>query len=292
MKLKFRGPDAFACDGTLTGLPAPAAQTPDGCKAGGFVLGCQAWTFKKFSVLEAIEKTAAAGGMAIEFYPGQKLSPEGPATTFDHNATDETIAIVRAKLRKSGIRPVNYGVVKISKDEAAARKVFEFAKKLSLYGLTTESLAAIDTLERLAREYDVCVGFHNHPRRRFNPFYKSWDPNHILSVVQDRDPRIGAAADTGHWVRSGLDPLACLKILHGRLISVHLKDLNKKSRTAHDVPCGTGVANLTAVLDELKRQGFTGNISIEYENHWNDNLAEVAQSVDFVRRHGTARPEN
>ena len=31
-----------------------------------------------------------------------------------------------------------------------------------------------------------------------------WDPNYILSLVKDRDWRLGACADTGHWVRSDL----------------------------------------------------------------------------------------
>ena len=43
-------------------------------KIGGFALGCQAYTFNRFSVFEAIEKTREAGGKTIEFYPGQKLS--------------------------------------------------------------------------------------------------------------------------------------------------------------------------------------------------------------------------
>jgi hypothetical protein len=39
-----------------------AAPIPDDCKTGGFALGCQAWTFHNYSVMEAIDKTAAAGG--------------------------------------------------------------------------------------------------------------------------------------------------------------------------------------------------------------------------------------
>ncbi len=34
-----------------------------------------------------------------------------------------------------------------------------------------------------------------------------------FELVKDRDMRIGACADTGHWVRSGLNPVDCLKIL-------------------------------------------------------------------------------
>jgi len=98
----------------------------------GFAVGCQAWTFNRFSVFEAIDKTAEAGGKVIEFYPGQKLSKEQPDIKFDHNASDDIIAKVKAKLAEKGIRAVNYGVVGIPKEEAGARKVFEFAKKLDL----------------------------------------------------------------------------------------------------------------------------------------------------------------
>ena len=264
-----------------------AAPIPEDCRTGGIALGCQAWTFKEYSVMEAIDKTAAAGGKVIEFYPGQKFSPEKPDVKFDHNASDEMIAAVKARLAKDGIRAVNYGVVGIPKDEAEARKIFEFAKKFELYGITTESVDAIDTIEKLVKEYDIRVGFHDHPRQLDNPAYKMWDPNYVLSVVKDRDARIGSCADVGHWVRSGLNPVDCLKILQGRVISAHLKDLNEKSLWAHDVPFGTGVSNIAGIIDELKRQNFAGNASIEYEYNWKDNVVDAAQCVGFVRGYGS-----
>jgi sugar phosphate isomerase/epimerase len=264
-------------------FPGAAAPIPDEYKTGGFAVGCQAWTFNKFSVFEAIDKTAEAGGKVIEFFPGQKLSPEKPDVKFDHNASDEAVAQVIARLKERGIKAVNYGVVSIPTDEAGARKVFEFAKKLGLYGITTESVDALDTIEKLVKEYDIKVGIHNHPRRPTDPNYKVWDPNYVLSVVKDRDPRIGSTSDTGHWVRSGLNPVACLKILKGRVISTHLKDLNEKSFSAHDVPYGEGVSNIPGILDELKAQNFAGNISIEYEYNWDNNVLDAAQCVGFVR---------
>src|SRR5215471_1832384 len=66
---------------------------PDSCKTGGFAVGCQAWTWNRYTVFEAIEKTAACGGKVIELYPGQKFSPDG-ATKFDHNASAEQVAQV------------------------------------------------------------------------------------------------------------------------------------------------------------------------------------------------------
>lgn len=262
---------------------------PEECKTGGFAIGCQAYTFNRFTVFEAIEKTAQAGGKVIEFFPGQKLSKEEPNVSFDHNASAETIQKVKDKLAQFHIHPVNYGVVQIPKDEAEARKLFDFAKTMGLRAITTESVDAIDTIEKMVKEYDIMVGFHDHPRRENDPNYRMWDPNYILSIVKDRDPRIGSCADTGHWVRSNLKPVDCLRILKGRIISSHLKDLNEMGPHAHDVPYGTGVSDIPAILQELKSQGFTGNLSIEYEYHWENSIPEVAQCIGFVRGYGTAQ---
>jgi sugar phosphate isomerase/epimerase len=279
--------------GAAVSLAAPFSlraenKIPEDCKTGGFFIGCQAYTFNHFTVFEAIEKTAEAGGKVIEFYPGQKLSKEEPNVTWDHNASAETIQKVKAKLAASKVTAVNYGVVGIPKNEGEARKIFEFAKTLGLYGITTESVDAIDTIEKLVKEYDIKVGFHDHPRQANNPDYRMWDPNYVLSVVKDRDERIGSCADTGHWVRSGLKPLECLRILKGRIISSHLKDLNEMGPSAHDVPYGTGVSDIPALLGELRAQGFAGNISIEYEHHWENSTPEVGQCIGFVRGYGTA----
>jgi sugar phosphate isomerase/epimerase len=267
---------------TTTLPPIPAE-----CRTGGFAIGCQAYTFNRFTAFEAIEMTAQAGGKVIEFYPGQRLSPEEPDLRVGHDASDEVVTKLQEKLAKHDVHAVNYGVVGIPNDEAGARKVFEFAKKMGIRAVTTESTESIDVIEKLVKEFNIGCGYHNHPRRLNNPGYQVWDPNYIAELVKDRDPRIGACADTGHWTRSGIVPVEALKILEGRIISAHLKDLNEfGERGAHDVPFGSGVSGIAEVLDELKRQGFSGNLSIEYEHNWEHSLPEVAQCVGFVRGYG------
>ena len=283
---------ALCCASALLATPVSlhaGNAIPADCRTGGFFIGCQAYTFNRFTVFEAIEKTAQAGGKVIEFYPGRALSKDEPNVKWDHNASPETIQKVQHKLAAAKVTPVNYGVVTIPKDEAEARKIFDFAKALGLYAITTESSDALDTLEKLAREYDIRVAFHNHPKQPNNPGYRMWDPNYVLSLLKGRDSRIGACADSGHWVRSGLKPLECLRILKGRIISSHLKDLDQMSPAAHDVPFGTGVSDVPDLLKELKAQGFVGNISIEYEYHWENSTPEVGQCIGFVRGYGAAR---
>ena len=268
-------------------LPAQPA-IPDEFKVGGFAIGCQAYTFNRFTAFEAIEKTAQAGAKVIEFYPGQKLSKEDPTLSVSHDSSDAVIEKLKEKLAKHGLKAVNYGVVGIPADEAGARKVFEFAKKMGMRAITTESTESLDTIEKLVKEYDIAVGYHNHPRQPGNPNYKVWDPQYILDLTKNRDPRIGSSADTGHWMTSGLAPIQCLRILKGRIVSAHLKD-KLDFGPSHDVPYGEGVGDMKRCLDELKKQKFEGNISIEYEYNWDNSLPEVTKCIDFVRNYGAAK---
>lgn len=256
-------------------------QIPASHQVGGYNLGCQAWSFSHFTAFEAIEKTAAAGAHLIEFYPGQRLSPDS-AESVGPDMTPAAMEALRTQLEKYEVTPVAYGVTGISKDEAAARKLFEWARAMKIGILNTESTESLDTIEKMVKEYDIRVGFHDHPKND-DPNYRMWDPHYILDLVKNRDRRIGSCADTGHWVRSGIKPIDALRILDGRIISCHLKDLNHFGPDAHDVPFGTGVSDVPAILAELRRQKFNGSISIEYEFHWETSVPEIAQCVGFVR---------
>ncbi|MDX1932197.1 MAG: sugar phosphate isomerase/epimerase family protein [Capsulimonadales bacterium] len=267
--------------------PVRRTQSAPDVRTGGFLLGCQAWCFHRYTVLEAIEKTAQAGGKTIEFFPGQAFSPERREVRLGPETPDDVLDAVKAHLTKYGIKPVAFGVTGLSKDEKQTRAVFEFAKKMGIGVINTECDAdAMETVEKLVKEYDIKVGIHNHPRQQNNPGYRHWDPNFILSLVKNRDRRIGACADMGHFVRSGIKPLDALRILEGRIVASHLKDLNEFAPGAHDVPYGTGVSDIRAILTEFRRQKFEGPISVEYEHNWESSVPEIAQCIGFVRGFG------
>jgi sugar phosphate isomerase/epimerase len=263
-----------------------AEPIPDTNKTGGFAIGSQAYSFNRYSLFEAIEKNAEAGGKVIELYPGQKLSKEQSDVKFDHNSPADAVDKVKAKLKEHNMLAVAYGVVDVPKEEERARKVFEFAKTMGIRVINTETTGSIDTIEKLVKEYDIKVGYHNHPSRPNDASYKVWDPNYIAELVKGRDERIGACADTGHWVRSGLKPVECLAILKGRVVSSHLKDLHEFSREGHDVPYGQGKSDIKGILDAYKAMNFDGPISVEYEYNWETSVPEIKECISFVRAYG------
>ena len=271
----------------LSSLNSMAAnRIPNEYKVGGFAIGCQAYSFNRFTIFEAIEKTADAGGRIIEFYPRQKLSKDNPKVVFNHDSPPEVVEQVQAALTRHHVKMVNYGVVAIPDNEAEARKIFDFAKKMGLYAITTESEKSLDLIEKFVKEYDIKVAFHNHPKREKDPKYQMWDPHHVLRLLKSRDSRIGVCADTGHWATSGLTPLDCIKLLKGRIVSLHLKERTEIGKHVPDTIYGTGVLNIKGILDELKRQHFDGNISLEYEANWDNSVPDITKCIDFVRNYG------
>ncbi|MBC7981380.1 MAG: sugar phosphate isomerase/epimerase [Armatimonadetes bacterium] len=252
--------------------------------AAGFGISVQCWSFKEFTLFEAIEMAAGAGVGGVELFPDQKIGGDHGDAKIGPGMEDKHFEAVAAKLKEHGLVAYNYGVVAISKDEAEARKTFEFAKRFGMYGVTTESLEALDVIEKLAKEYDLKVCFHNHPKPT-----ALWNPETVSKAIEGRHPNLGYCADLGHWATSGLDPLEVIKKNASRIHAFHLKDREKIGEWSHDRPFGTGIIDLVAILDEVRKHKFAGNVSIEYEHNWKTNQCEVAQCAGYLKGYAKSK---
>ena len=273
--------------------PWATAQEETAADKLGWQVAVHSYTFRKFSIFDAIDKTAQVGAKYMSISGSVNLEENGKiktASTPSLSAKDYDAIL--AHMKEKGIHPkfVNMGVVKPTANEAESRKLFEAAKRLGIdvlvaepetHGKMAELPKVMDVVEKLAVEYNIKVAIHNHPKPSFY-----WNPDTVLAAVKGRSPLLGSCSDVGHWVRSGLNPVECLKKLEGRVIALHFKDLvGEKDGTGkeikHDVPWGTGNSNVKAMMVELKRQGFKGAFCIEYEYHWDNSSPEIAQCVKY-----------
>ncbi len=278
---------------TWTGAPVKSDDTTAADKL-GWKLAVHSYTFQKYSIFDAIDKSAEVGVKYMSVSGGVNLVEDGKLKrVLTPVLPDADFAAIQARMKAKGINTkfVNMGVVKPTTDEAESRKIFEGAKRLGIDVLVAEPEThnkmeelgpVMDVCEKLAKEYNIKVAIHNHPGPK--NFY--WNPDTVLAAVKGRSPLLGACCDVGHYVRSGLDPVECLKKLEGRIIALHFKDLVKDKdakgkEIMHDVPWGTGIGNAKGMMAELKRQGFRGAFCIEYEYNWEKSVPEIAQCVKF-----------
>ena len=222
----------------------------------GWRLGVQAYTFRALTFFETVDKAHELGLHYIEMYPGQKLKPGSEAKT-GTGLSEADVAEMQAKLKAAAVKLVSFGVAGIPTEEAKARQQFEWAKKMGIEVLVTETTpnAAID---KLANEFGIKVAIHNHP--------KTWPPEKVLAATEGLSALVGSCSDVGHWKRAGLDPVVTLKKVGSRVIHSHFKDLAPAGRGLEDVPWGTGQSDARGMLTQLKSQGFKGYLIIEYEH--------------------------
>jgi sugar phosphate isomerase/epimerase len=246
----------------------------------GWRLCCQLYTFRDRTFYEALEVIAGMGVRLVEpafFLP---LSKERKDLKTGESLSPENRREMKQRMEDLGISMANY-YAPIEADKSSYRKVFDFAKEMGVENLVaeppTESFEALDVL---CKEYKINLAIHNHPE---GPGSRYWNPDTVMKACAGCSPRIGGCPDTGHWVRSGLDPLECLRTYQKRLITMHLKDAQESGkRDSRDVPLGTGKANYPALLKQLYDWKWRGVMTIEYEHLSPQLVQDVIQCVKFV----------
>jgi sugar phosphate isomerase/epimerase len=237
-----------------------------------------AYTFRKFTFFEAVTKTKELGLNYIGGYPGQLIGGDIEGNmTFDMDP--EKQQKVLKYLSDEGIKLIDFGVITPKTDEEW-RQLFAFAKAMGIENIVSEPRPdQLKFVSDLCDEFKINVAIHNHPA----PSHY-WNPDTLLAAISGLSPRVGACADVGHWVRSGLDPVESLKKLDGRILELHFKDESELGKAATEVVWGTGVANVKGMLEELHRQNFNGFLSIEYESKPEDNMKEIAESIEYYNK--------
>jgi sugar phosphate isomerase/epimerase len=190
----------------------------------------------------------------------------------------------KGALTAAGVSLAGYGVVHMGADADANRRIFEFAKSLGLEYVSADiDPGAFDALDKLVEEFGVGVGIHNHgPGHRFAKIET------ISEAIKDHHQKIGCCIDTGHFLRSGIDPVDAALAFAGRTYGVHLKDV-KGAKTF--TVLGKGDLRTVDFLKVLAKNKYKYCLAIEYEESEDDPvadikecLAEVAKAIAQVRQ--------
>jgi len=234
---------------------------------GGFPLGMQTYSLRNFDTYTAIRHMHALGVHYAEFT--QKH--------LDVGAPPELIDKVRDELSKVGIKATAHGVNRFSADHNENKKLFQFAQQAGYRNLTASpSPESFGSLEKLVDEFDIRIAIHNHgPGSDYDKL------EDVTKPLKGKHPLIGACMDTGHFLRSHVDPIQAVYELGPRLFALHVKDVAGDEPEAPDVILGTGRLDLTALFRALRDVQFPedGTLSVEYESNPQDPMEDIKQSL-------------
>ncbi len=239
---------------------------------GGWPIGVQSYSLRKFNTIEAIRHMQGMGVHFAEFY-SKHLAIDTSAEKLT-----ETLKL----LASADVTLNAHGVNGFSKNHDANRKVFEFAKRAGIKNITANPKPdSFDSLDKLVAEFDIRICIHNHgPGALFDKI------SSVLDAVKGHDKRIGACVDTGHFIRSGEDPVEAILKIKDRVFAVHLKDdTHKGDKGSHNVVIGQANLDVTGIFKALRVIKFPadGSISLEYESNPDNPIDDMKQCFAVVR---------
>ena len=239
-------------------------------------VGVALYSFNRFSLEEGLQKAKQSGVDYVEGFSFQQLGGKFGEKSLVA-LTDSEFADVRSLLQENNLHMVS--MYADGKTIAEWQLLFEKGKQLGMKFLVGEPEPHFwDALDSLAGDYGMKLAIHQHAKGQS----RFWHPDSVLAALEGH-PHFAVCGDLGHWVRSGLDPVECLKQLEGHLVSIHAKDLDTFGNLdAADVKVGSGIIDYEAVFSTLRRQEFEGFIFVECEHDWDNNFGDVKAAVDSL----------
>ncbi|MBK1441850.1 sugar phosphate isomerase/epimerase [Parapedobacter sp. ISTM3] len=195
-------------------------------------------------------------------------------------STDAEIKAFHEKLAASGVTGYAVGPIYMTKSKTEIDNAFEYAKRVGvklIVGIPNkEDLAYIADK---AKAYDIRYAIHNHgPEDKLYPNATS-----IFDLVKNLDERMGLCFDMGHNMRDGQDPIGDLKRYHRRIFDIHLKNVTAATKDGKTCELGRGVINIPEFVKMLRKVGYDGKCSLEFEKDMKDPLAGLAESAGYFR---------
>ena len=271
------GAAGLAATGMLvTGRPAVARPTgATGASEGDygpFKMGLQSYSLRGYTTGHADLKKALAATKELGVHYWEAFPAHVPLTV-----DRQKIRAVKDELEASGVHVDGWGVVGLGKDEAADRKIFEFARAMGLGYLTVDpDPDSFDLLDKLVEEYGIPIGIHNH-----GPGHKYALIDTIAKSIKDHSPKIGCCIDTGHFLRSKEDPVRAVEVFGKRVYGVHLKDVkNAETFTL----LGQGDLRTVDLLKALAANGYGHCLAIEYEEKPENPLEDIKVCLAEARK--------
>jgi sugar phosphate isomerase/epimerase len=233
-------------------------------------LGVASYSFREFPLDRALEMARTLGVKYMTFKDVHIPRTDPPEAT----------RALRAKIEAAGITIMGGGTIRIPNDPAQIEKEFLYARNAGFRLIYTDpDRDALDTIERLAKTYDITVAIHNH-----GPEDKRWPrPQDAYAAVKSRDRRLGLCIDIGHTFRTGTDPVQACRECRDRLYDMHVKDLAAQSEKESQVEVGRGLIDFPALFKALIEIGYQGQVGLEYEINAKDPLPGMIESMAYMR---------
>jgi sugar phosphate isomerase/epimerase len=259
----------LATSATATATATATSSLPASKPATPFSLGMAGYTFREFTVEQAIAMM-------------QRVQVDALSLKDFHlplTCTQEEADVVIGKFKAAGIVVYAPGVVYMKTSEEVD-KAFACAQKMKCSMIVgAPNYELIPYAEQKVKETDIRLAIHNHGPD--NPLFPN--ATDIWKHISQLDARMGICLDIGHTTRDGQDPCTDLVRYFPRIFDIHIKDVTKATKEGTTIEMGRGIIDIPAFVKALFKTGYSGRCSLEFEKDMKDPLAGIAESIGYYK---------
>lgn len=272
-----------------------------------FKLGCAGYTFVKFkldkeaALAEARKKNPE---ITLKQIPDQTLEMLQRLDVhylcikdfhLPLNSSEEEIAAFHAKCLSYGVTGYGVGPIYMGSAEEVARG-FAYAKRVGVktlvgvpYNLAegdgkkkrrVASAELLKIINEKVQEYDIKYAIHNHGPDMPELFPTAESG---LEMIEGMDKRVGLCFDIGHQLRDGRDPVEAMLKYADRIHDIHIKNVTDSTKAGRGIELPRGKINFPAFVRALRKSGYSGVCSLEYEKDMSDPYLGIAESIGYFR---------
>ena len=253
----------------LAALPSEAQLVQGRHGSEDFKIGVAGYTYRKFTLDQTLSYLQS---MDVKYLSVKDW-------WLPLSSTKEEMDAFKAKCAGYGVEGYILGPIYMhSKEEVD--KTFAYAQR---YGaevfIGVPDYELIDYVIGKVAETGIRVAIHTHgpDGAAFPSIYK------IMELVKDPSLGVGCCLDMGHSVRRGEDIAKIVRKYHEWIYDIHIKDETAPSKAGKTWEMGRGVIDFKPIVKALRKVGYTGVISVEFEKNGDNPHPGVAESIGYLR---------
>lgn len=239
----------------------------------GLKWGVAGYTYRNFTIDQTLEYLQSLG---IKY-----LSIKDFWLPLD--STEEQMDAFKAKCKSYGVDPYILGPIYM-RNPQQVETAFAYAQR---YGakmfIGVPSYDMLDMVIAKVKETGIKVAIHTHGPDMPNLFP---DIKVVVEKVGDPNLGIGCCMDLAHSYRFGSNPAKDIVKYKKWIYDIHIKDATEPSKAGVAKEMGRGGMNIPAIIKSLKKIGYKGVISIEYEGSPENPHPAVSETIGYL--HGAS----
>lgn len=234
-----------------------------------FKIGIAGFTYREFSIEQTLEYLKS---MDVKYFSVKDW-------WLPLDSTKEQMDAFKAKCAEYGIEGYILGPIYMHSVEEVDR-TFAYAQR---YGadmfIGVPDYELLDYVIAKVKETGIKVAIHTHgPDGAAFP-----DIRTIVEKVGDPSLGVGCCMDLGHTVRMGYNVAKDIVKYRKWIYDIHIKDETAASKEGETWEMGRGVIDFKPIIKALRKIGYTGKLSLEFEKNGDDPHAGVAESIGYLR---------